>query len=66
MAPNYTHTHTHARLARCGIDSESDIADPGPRTFAEIGHDIFLWVILLFPMVQEGLLSVTRESVLTS
>ena len=54
----HTHTHTH-RLARSALGSESIIAVPGPNTFMEIGHDIFNdipWVILLFSMIQEGLL----------
>ena len=44
------------------------IADPGvkslipaqPHTFMEIDHEIFSSVILLLPLIQEGLLSVTK------
>ena len=46
------------------------IADPGvvsliptrPHNFAEIDHEIFFTAILLLPLIQEGLLSVTGES----
>ena len=46
------------------------IADPGfvslspaqPHTFVAIVHEIFSMVILLLPLIQEGLLSVTSES----
>ena len=31
-------------------------------TFVEIDHEIISMVILLLPLIQEGLLSVTRES----
>ena len=31
-------------------------------TFVEIDHEIFSMVILLLPLIQEGLVSVTRES----
>ena len=49
------------------------IADPGiansilawPHTFAEIDHDIFSMVILHLRLIQEGLLSVTIESMCT-
>ena len=45
-------------------------ADPGIKslisacshTFVEIAHEIISMVILLFPLIQEGLLSVTSES----
>ena len=46
-------------------------ADPGvmslipawSHTFVEIKHEIISRVILLLPLIQEGLLSVTRESI---
>ena len=46
-------------------------ADPGvtnlipirSHTFVEINHEIISTVILLLPLIQEGLLSVTRESI---
>ena len=46
------------------------ITDPGvmssitawSHTFAEINHEIFSKVILLLPLIQEGLLSVTSKS----
>ena len=49
------------------------IADPGvvcliparPHTFVEIDHEIFSTVILLLAPIQEGLLSVTSESMHT-
>ena len=49
------------------------IADPGfvssiparPHTFVEIDHEIFSTVSLLLPLIQEGLLSVSRESMCT-
>ena len=34
-------------------------------TFVEIDHEITSMVILLFPLIQEGLLSVTSESLCT-
>ena len=34
-------------------------------TFAEIDHEIISTVILLLPLIQEGLLSVTSESMCT-
>ena len=45
-------------------------ADPGvggsvptlSHTFVEIDHEIVSMVILLLPLIQEGLLSLTRES----
>ena len=48
-------------------------ADPGvlnliparSHTLVEIGHEIFFLVILLLPLIQEGLVSVTRESMYT-
>ena len=48
-------------------------ADPGvaslilaqSHTFVEIGHEIISMVILLLPQIQEGLLSVTSESMCT-
>ena len=50
----------------------SPIADPGEssilarsHTFMEIDHRIISTVILLLPLIQVGLLSVTRESVCT-
>ena len=36
-----------------------------PNTFMEIDHELFHMVILLFPLIQEGLLSVTNESMCT-
>ena len=49
-------------------------ADPGfpslvparSHTFIEIDHEIISTVILLLPVIQEGLLSVTRESMCTT
>ena len=49
------------------------IADPGsmsliqvqPHTCLELGHKFFSTAILLLPLIQEGLLSVTRESMCT-
>ena len=46
------------------------VADPGvgssfparPHTFMEIDHEIFSTVILFLPLIQEGLVSVTSES----
>ena len=51
----------------------SRIADTGvvswipaqPHTFIEIVHETFSTVILLLALIQEGLLSVTRESMCT-
>ena len=51
----------------------SRTADPGiaslilerSHTFMEIDHDIISMVILLFLLIQEGLLSVTSESMCT-
>ena len=51
----------------------SMIADTGvlslmpvrPDTFMETDHGIFSMVILLLPLIQEGLLSVTSESMCT-
>ena len=48
----------------------SPIADPGAvslisartHTFVKIDNEIFSMVILLLPLIQEGLLSVTNES----
>ena len=48
-------------------------ADPGitsliparSHTFMEFDHEIISMVILLFPLIQEGLLSVTSESMCT-
>ena len=48
-------------------------ADPGvanlisarSHTFVEIHHEIISMAILLLPLIQEGLLSVTRESMCT-
>ena len=48
-------------------------ADPGvtslilalSNTFVEIDHEIISTVILLLPLIQEGLLSVTSESMCT-
>ena len=48
-------------------------ADPGvgslipaqSHTFVEIDHKLFSMFILLFPLIQEGLLSVTSESMYT-
>ena len=40
------------------------IADPG-HTFVEIDHEIFSLVILLLPLIKEGLLSVTSDSICT-
>ena len=36
-----------------------------PHTFVEIDHEIFSVIILLLPLIQEGLLSVTSESMCT-
>ena len=36
-----------------------------PSTFVEIDHEIFSTAILLLPLIQEGLLSVTSESMCT-
>ena len=52
---------------------ESPTADPGfasliparSHTFIEIDHEIISTVILLLPVIQEGLLSVTSESMCT-
>ena len=43
----------------------SSIADTGtgPNTFVEVDHEIFSIVIFLFSVIQEGILSVTSESV---
>ena len=49
------------------------IADPGvvilisaqPHTFVETDREIFSTVILLLPLIQEGLLSVTSEIMCT-
>ena len=49
------------------------IADPGvtrlipaqSHTFVEIDHEIISTAILLLPLIQEGLLSVTSESMCT-
>ena len=51
----------------------SQISDPGilssipvrPHTFAEIDHEIFATVIFFRPLIQEGLLSFTGESMCT-
>ena len=51
----------------------SPTADPGisrlipawSHNFLEIDHEIISMVILLFPLIQEGLLSVTSESMCT-
>ena len=48
----------------------SPIADPGvvssiPHSPMEIDHEVFSKVILLLPLVQEGLLLVTSESMCT-
>ena len=51
----------------------STIADPGvaslilaqPHTFVEIYPEIFSMLILLLPLIQEGLLSVTSECMCT-
>ena len=40
----------------------SPTADPGSHTFMEIDHEIISMVILLLQLIQEGLLSVTCES----
>ena len=55
------------RLRRCPT------ADPGvassipaqSHTFVEIDHEIISTVILLLPLIQEGLLSVTSKSMCT-
>ena len=52
---------------------ESPTIDPGiansipawSHTFVEIDHEIIFTVILLFPLIQEGLVSVTSESMCT-
>ena len=36
-----------------------------PNTFAGIDHEIVSIVVLLLPLIQEGMLSVTSESVCT-
>ena len=49
------------------------IADPGTlslimapfHTFMEVDHEIFSIVILLLPLIQEGLVSVTSKSMCT-
>ena len=43
---------------RRAIISESAL----PFTFVEIDHEIFSMIILLLPLIQEGLVSVARES----
>ena len=51
----------------------SPIADPEvvssipamPQTFMEIDREIFSMIILLHPLIQEGLLSVTNKSMCT-
>ena len=56
-----------------GSSVAGPIADPGvmssipalPHTFMKIDHEIFSMVILLLPLIQEGLLSVTSESMCT-
>ena len=53
------------------VVSASTITDAGvlssipasPHTFMETDHEIFSKVILLLPLIQEGLLSVASESV---
>ena len=37
----------------------------GSHTFVKIDHEIISTVIILFPLIQEGLLSVTSESMRT-
>ena len=41
------------------------IVSSGPNTFVEVDHEIFSIVILLLPVIQEGILSVTSDSVCT-
>ena len=36
-----------------------------PHTFVEIDHEIFSAISILFPLIQEGILSVTSESMCT-
>ena len=45
-------------------DSKFDPAKS--HTFVEIDHEIISTVILLLPLIQEGMLSVTRESMCTT
>ena len=60
---------THKKLFRVA----SQFADPGVmslimaglHTFVETDHEIFSTVILLHPLIQEGLLSVTNENMCT-
>ena len=43
----------------------SDVMKSFDCTFVEIDHESFFSAILLFPLIQEGLLSVTSESMCT-
>ena len=70
-------TDFHAALNILGLLAQSVItcltADPGfpssisarSHTFVELDHEIISSVILLLPLIQEGLLSFTSESMCT-
>ena len=50
------------------LSADPEVASWKParsHTFAEIDHEIISTAILLLPLIQEGLLSVTRESMCT-
>ena len=66
----------HLQVSHTGPSGQlvaSQTADPGegrliparPNIFVQIGLKIISMVILLLPLIQEGLLSVTRESICT-
>ena len=54
----------HQMVVRSIADTGS-LLRSGPTTFMEIDHEIFSNVILFFPVIQEGILSVTSNTVYT-
>ena len=72
VIPRLRDKRTHVFMGELGPVAQlvaSQIADPGvvsltaawPHTFVEIDHELFSTIILLLPLIQEGLLSVISD-----
>ena len=65
--------HPYTWKWSCLVDNNGEVHSAGQKlmcspshTFVEIDHEIIFIVILLHPLIQDGLLSVTNESMHTS
>ena len=68
MSPGHVAQSVTCLAANICVTADPGVASLIPawsHTFIEIDHEIISTVILLFPLIQEGSLSVRRESMCT-